>query len=107
MNLRCSDHRLKSVPLIMPIEILVDFQEFWSRLSEEIRTARQSVFVQTLAFEGDSTGQLLASCLQSSPAVDKRVLADSFTRIVLSDKFRFSPGNLLNHELRQEARDTT
>ncbi len=91
----------------MPIEILIDFQEFWSRLNEEIRTARQSVFVQTLAFEGDSTGQLLAGCLLSSPASDKRVLADSFTRVVLSDKFRFSPGNFLNRELRQEARDTT
>lgn len=90
----------------MPIEILVDFQEFWSRLSEEIRTARQSIFVQTLAFEGDSIGKLLAGSLLCSPATDKRVLADSFTKIVLSDKFRFSPGNFINAELRQEARDT-
>jgi cardiolipin synthase A/B len=90
----------------MPIEILVDFPEFWARLSEEIRTARQSVFVQTLAFEGDPIGKLLADSLLSSPAPDKRVLADSFTKIVLSDKFRFSPGNFMNTELRREARDT-
>ena len=90
----------------MDAEILIDFDEFWAHLSEDIRTARRSVFVQTLACEGDSIGKLLGAALLASPATDKRILADSFTRIVLSDKFRFSPGNLANAALRQEARDT-
>ena len=91
----------------MLTEILIDFDEFWTRLREDIRTARQSILVQTLAFEGDAIGKLLADSLLSAPAADKRILADSFTRIVLSDKFRFSPRNLINAELRQEARETS
>jgi cardiolipin synthase len=90
----------------MPIEVLIDFDEFWTRLSEDMRSARQSILVQTLAFEGDAIGKLLAASLMSSPAADKRILADSFTRLVISDKFRFSPRNFINVELRQEARDT-
>ena len=91
----------------MSIELLVNFNEFWSRLREDIARANESVFVQTFAFEGDSVGKQLAEALLSSPARDKRVLADSFTRIVLSDRFRYSPANMLDRELRHEARETS
>jgi cardiolipin synthase len=88
------------------IELLVDFKEFWTRLSEDIRSAETSVYVQTFALEGDTTGQQLAAALLSSPAADRRILADSFTRVVLSDRFRYSPSALLDRELRDEARRT-
>ena len=91
----------------MRAEILVDFNEFWSRLNADIQSARQSVFVQTFAFEGDPVGRLLADGLLHSPAPNKRVLADSFTRIVLSDKLRYSPANIVDRQLRREARETT
>src|SRR5712692_6961939 len=87
-------------------ELLVDFDQFWLRLSEDIRSARESVFVQTFAFEGDAVGKQLSAALLSSSAPDKRILADSFTRIVLSDRFRYSPANLFDRELRGEARAT-
>jgi len=87
----------------MAIELLIDFDEFWSRLNEDIRLAQQSVFVQTFAFEGDQVGQKLSDALLSSPAQDKRILADSFTRIVLSDRFRYSPANIFAKKLRHEA----
>ena len=90
----------------MPTELLLNFAEFWSRLRGDIAGARESVFVQTFAFEGDSVGKQLAAALLSSPAPDKRILADSFTRIVLSDRFRYSPSNILDGELRREARET-
>jgi cardiolipin synthase A/B len=90
----------------MAVELLVNFNEFWSRLRGDIVRAHASVFVQTFAFEGDSVGNQLAEALLSSPAPDKRVLADSFTRIVLSDRFRYSPANILDSELRHEARET-
>jgi cardiolipin synthase len=89
------------------IELLVDFKEFWTRLSEDIRSAETSVYVQTFALEGDSTGQQLAAALLSSPAADRRILADSFTRVVLSDRFRYSPSALFDRELRDEACRTT
>src|SRR5258708_21286799 len=86
------------------IELLVNFHQFWSRLSADIRSARESVFVQTFAFEGDEVGKQLSTALLSSRAPDRRVLADSFTRIVLSDRFRYSPANFFDRELRREAR---
>src|SRR5207302_189747 len=61
----------------MPTELLIDFDEFWSRLDEDIRLAQQSIFVQTFALEGDRVGQKLSEALLSSPAQDKRILADS------------------------------
>jgi cardiolipin synthase len=91
----------------MSTELLVDFNQFWSRLSADIRSAQDSVFVQTFAFEGDEVGQQLSAALLSSPAPDKRILADSFTRVVLSDRFRYSPANFFDPELRSEARATT
>ena len=63
-------------------------------------------FVQTFAFEGDAVGKQLSVALLSSTAPDKRVLADSFTRVVLSDRFRYSPANFFDDELRHEARET-
>src|SRR5438445_11490551 len=90
----------------MPTELLIDFDEFWSRLDEDIRLAQQSIFVQTFALEGDRVGQKLSDAVLSSPAQDKRILADSFTRIVLSDRFRYSPANIFDEELRHEARET-
>ena len=90
----------------MSIELLIDFNEFWSRLNEDIRLARRSVFVQTFALEGDQVGQELSEALLSSPAQDKRLLADSFTQIVLSDRFRYSPANIFEQELRHEAQET-
>jgi len=91
----------------MPVDLLLDFDDFWSRLRDDIARAKGSVFVQTFAFEGDSVGRQLAEALLSSSARDKRVLADSFTRIVLSDRFRYSPANMLDRKLRHEARETT
>ena len=90
----------------MKADILIDFREFWSRLEADIQSARESVFVQTFAFEGDAVGKLLARGLITCPAGDKRVLADSFTRIVLSDKFRYTPISVLDPNLRVEARET-
>lgn len=90
----------------MSVELLVNFNEFWARLREDIARARESVFVQTFALEGDSVGKQLAEALLTSRARDKRVLADSFTRIVLSDRFRYSPANMLDRDLRREARET-
>ena len=90
----------------MKIELLVDFKEFWTRLSEDIRAAESSVLVQTFALEGDNTGKRLAEALISSTAPDRRILADSFTQIVLSDRFKYSPSALIDRELQDEVRQT-
>ena len=92
---------------MMRIELLVNFSEFWLRLNQDIASAQQSVFVQTFAFEGDTVGRQLSRALLSSPAADKRVLADSFTRVVLNDRFRYAPANLFDDTLRREAGETS
>ncbi len=91
----------------METELLVNFSEFWSRLREDIARAEESVLIQTFALEGDSVGKQLAGALLSCSAYDRRILADSFTRIVLSDRFRFSPTNFFEEGLRCEARETS
>ncbi len=90
----------------MPTELLVNFNEFWTRLRADICSANESVFIQTFALEGDSIGKQLTEVLLASPAKDKRILADSFTRIVLSDRLRYAPANLFDPRLKQEARET-
>src|ERR1700740_2406929 len=90
----------------MAVELFVNFHEFWSRLREDIARAQKSIWIQTFAFEGDSVGQELADALRAAPAPDKRFLADSFTRVVLSDRFRYSPSNLFDKSLRSEAGET-
>ena len=90
----------------MRVEVLVNFKEFWPRLRQDIAAAKQSVWIQTFAFEGDSVGQELAETLLESNAPDKKILADSFTRIVLSDRFRYWPSSLFDAALKSEARDT-
>ena len=90
----------------MSIELLLDFEEFWTRLRADILVAQDSVLVQTFAFEGDRVGKHLAETLLISPAADKRILADSFTRVVLSDRFRFWPTNYFDPKLKSEARET-
>ena len=88
------------------MDLLVDFDQFWTRLRADILSARESVLIQTFALEGDSVGRQLAAALESSAAGEKKILADSFTRIVLNDRFKYSPANLFDTELRNEARAT-
>ena len=91
----------------MSIALLVNFDQFWSRLRADIASARESVLIQTFALEGDLVGRQLAEALRTSPAREKRILADSFTRVVLSDRFKYSPANLFDRDLRDEARATS
>ena len=89
------------------MELLVNYNEFWSRLRSDILSARDSVLIQTFALEGDRVGAELAEVLLTSAAPDKRILADSFTRVVLSDRFKYAPANIFNRALRGEARATS
>jgi cardiolipin synthase len=87
-------------------ELLVDSGSFWERLSADITSARQSVYIQTLSFEGDSAGRGLADSVKASAAGDKRIIVDNYTRYVLSDKFLFSPKNWFDKELWHEVKAT-
>src|SRR5262245_41940152 len=90
----------------MGLKLLHDALEFWPAVAADIATARESVFVQALTFEGDAAGRGLAEALLRSPARDRRVLVDSFSKFVVSDRFLAAPRNLADRALRREARDT-
>ncbi len=90
----------------MKIDISIDSDKFWKSLETDILSSETSIFIQTYSFEGDRVGERLANVLLSSRPFDKRILIDSFTKFVLSDKFLYSPANLLDKELRQELAET-
>jgi len=90
----------------MKIDLLIDSYEFWKSLETDILSSKNSIFIQTFSFEGDSVGKRLSNVLLSSKSLDKRILIDSYTKFVLSDKFLYSPANLLDKELRQEVTET-
>ncbi|MCH7761106.1 phosphatidylserine/phosphatidylglycerophosphate/cardiolipin synthase family protein [candidate division TA06 bacterium] len=90
----------------MKIKILVDSNEFWESLKNDIQISKDSIFIQTLSFEGDPVGKKLSNLLLSSRSTDKRILVDSTSKVKLSDKFLYSPKSLLNPELRREVKET-
>src|SRR5438552_3752556 len=90
----------------MKIELLVDFEAFWTALASDLSAAHDYAFVQTFSFEGDSIGRMLADALIASNARSKRILADSFAKIVVSDKLRYTPRNWLDRQLANECAAT-
>jgi cardiolipin synthase len=88
------------------IELLIDSEEFWARLKADIAAARRRVYVQTLSFEGDTVGMKLAEAMIASPAADKRIIVDYYTKYVLSDKFLYGPRNIFDADLRRENKAT-
>ncbi len=87
--------------------LLIDAEKFWQRLEADIQAAQKRVYIQTLSFEGDRVGRMLSDRVMASLAHDKRIIVDYYTKYVLSDKFRFSPKNWFNRELRREHRATS
>ncbi len=88
------------------IDLLVDSAAFWERLKSDIAGASKRIYVQTLSFEGDRAGRMLADSMTASRATDKRIIVDYYTKYVLSDKFRYSPKNWFDRELKSEYRAT-
>lgn len=86
----------------MRAKLLVDSDQFWSSLQEDIRSSRDSIYIQTLSFEGDSVGHMLSDELTSSSSRDKRILVDSYTRYVLSDHFLYTIRNIFDPDLQAE-----
>jgi cardiolipin synthase len=88
------------------IELLVDSTEFWDRLADDIAAARHRAWVQTLSFEGDAAGRLLADAMLACRATDRRILVDDYTRFWLSDRFIYGARALRDPVLRAEVRAT-
>ena len=89
------------------IKIQIDADEFWPSLQNDIRSAKDYVYLQTLSFEGDKVGHALAKELSASPATDRRVVVDEFYTVHrINDNFLHNPKHWADKEIRRE-RDAT
>ena len=68
------------------LELLVGAKAFWHRARQDIAAARRRVLVQAMSFEGDAAGLAVAAAIGSSPAGDRRVLVDDYTRVNINDR---------------------
>ncbi len=87
-------------------QLLIDAGEFWPWLERDVRSAHRRVLVQAMSFEGDSAGLGLARALCESGAADRRVLVDSYTRHVVSDRFVHTRRSRRDAALQAEIRAT-
>ncbi len=69
-------------------------------------TRANRFYVQAMTFEGDEAGAQLIDILLASPAKDKRLLIDSFSKVVVSDHFVYSLKYLHDAHFRQEVLNT-
>ena len=76
--------------------------EFMAALRTDLARARHRALVQTLSFEGDLAGRALTDALLACPARDRRLIIDSYSRFVQSDKLVGSPVRLLDFPLYRE-----
>ncbi len=93
-------------PLSARLVLCVDGPEFMASVERDLAVARDRALIQTLSFEADAAGYALAAALVASPAEDKLLLVDSFSRFVVSDKFLYDPTRLLDVPLGEEVRAT-
>lgn len=90
------------------MQIQIDATEFWPSLREDIRSAKEYVYLQTLSFEGDSVGKELASELSACKADDRRVVVDEFyTKHRINDHFLHNPKRWFGGSEFHEERDKT
>ena len=88
------------------LTLCVDGPEFMAALAVDMANAKKRVVVQTLAFEADPAGLALARALLDSPAPDRRLLIDDYSRLVQSDKVVGAPNRLFDVDLVHEAEQT-
>ena len=86
--------------------LLVGSADFMAQARADMAKARRRLMVQAMTFEGDQAGLGVGRSVMTSPASDRRVLVDDYTRFVISDRFVFLPHNLLDPDFRAEVRAT-
>lgn len=85
------------------LELQIGSDAFASSVRGAMALARRRVLVQAMTFEGDAAGQSIASAIAASPAADRRVLVDDYSRHVINDRFLALSSDLA---IKQEAAAT-
>ncbi|WP_424962251.1 phospholipase D-like domain-containing protein [Ekhidna sp.] len=76
------------------------------RLEEVASTAKESFYAQAMTFEGDAAGKWLIEVMKSSPARKKKLLIDSYSKLVINDHFIPSLKYLQDRDFRNEVKET-
>lgn len=87
----------------MKMSLLIDAPAFRGALERDIAVARRRVALQTLSFEGDAVGRRLAVALHRCGAMDRRVIVDSFNRVMLSGRCLLAPAAVTDAAVQREA----
>ncbi|MBV6645845.1 MAG: phosphatidylserine/phosphatidylglycerophosphate/cardiolipin synthase family protein [Cyclobacteriaceae bacterium] len=87
-------------------DVLVDAPAFMERLAEVCQKAKHSIYVQAMTFEGDSAGEQLMDILKSAYAPDKRICIDSYSKVVINDRFVRGTEYIKSSKFRKEVRRT-
>lgn len=87
-------------------ELLVGSDAFMQAARADMSAARRRLLIQAMTFEADAAGRAVGDAILASPAADRRVLVDSYTRHVISDALVWSPKLLLDRAFRDEVRAT-
>ena len=88
------------------MRVLVGASKFLKALDGRAAGAKNSLYIQAMTFEGDEAGKALIDLMIASSAKDKRLIIDSFSKVVVSDHFVFSPKYLTNRSFRNEVKNT-
>ncbi|MEP0984717.1 phosphatidylserine/phosphatidylglycerophosphate/cardiolipin synthase family protein [Ekhidna sp.] len=87
-------------------QILLGSKTFMDRLEEVALGASDSFLAQAMTFEGDDAGKWLIDIMKASPAKDKRLLIDSYSKVVINDHFVKSFKYFKDRAFRNEVKET-
>lgn len=90
----------------MDIDILVDSDAFMRIFTQDVSSAKERIYVQAMTFESDRAGIEVWNAIRHANAKDKRVLVDAYTKVMVSDRFVYSPFNWKNPKFRREIKAT-
>lgn len=79
-------------------QLLVGSGAFWAQASADLAAAKSRVAVQAMTFEADAAGRAVADAILASPANERRVLVDDYSRNVINDTMLplpFRPADVL------------
>ncbi len=87
--------------------ILLGSKAFMKRLEAMSAKASTSFFAQAMTFEGDVAGKWLIDTMKSSPAKEKKLLIDSYSKLVINDHFIPSLKYVTDSAFRDEVKATS
>ena len=65
--------------------LLVGSGVFWAQASRDLAAAKTRAAIQAMTFEADAAGRSVTEAILSSPAAQRRVLVDDYSRNVIND----------------------